>query len=222
TTTCGSNTPNGSSQMANPPCASWNCSTLSRERDPTSLSLLFIAFYTAAMCLLELLDPFMRKGSTESVAAIHRVLHRRAVSIQSSPNLRLPAHILFRKDLSLMLWKPHGVLDEVLVNEMVAFIDVAEERASKPFNRFADLSAFDMVDLNFKFVFYIGLHRHLVSAPHSPVKSAFYVTSPAAAYYAKLYETLTDNCTLHVALFSDREAAAKWLDIPVEVMMALR
>ena len=28
TTTCGSNTPNGSSQMVNPPCASWNCSTL--------------------------------------------------------------------------------------------------------------------------------------------------------------------------------------------------
>jgi len=27
TTTCGSNIPNGSSEMANPPCASWNCST---------------------------------------------------------------------------------------------------------------------------------------------------------------------------------------------------
>jgi hypothetical protein len=176
----------------------------------------------SSMCLLELLDTFTRKGSNESVAAIHRVLHRRAVSIQSSPHLKLPAHVLFRKDLSLMLWKPHGILDEVLVNEMVAFIDVAEERASKPFNRFADLSALDMVDLNFKFVFYIGLHRHLASAPHSPVKSAFYVTSPAAAYYAKLYATLTDNSTLDVALFTEREAATKWLDVPVEVMMALR
>jgi hypothetical protein len=28
-----------------------------------------------------------------------------------------------------------GTLDELLVNEIVAFIDVAEERASKPFNR---------------------------------------------------------------------------------------
>src|ERR1041385_1590004 len=28
TTTCGSNIPNGSSQMANPPCASWKSSTL--------------------------------------------------------------------------------------------------------------------------------------------------------------------------------------------------
>src|SRR5215472_14349199 len=57
----------------------------------------------------------------------------------SGGNLKLPAHVLFRKDLSLMLWKPHGVLDEVIVNEIVAFIDFAEERASKPFNRFADI-----------------------------------------------------------------------------------
>lgn len=55
--------------------------------------------------------------------------------------MKLPAPVLFCKDLSLMLWKPHGTLDEVLVKEIVAFIDVAEERASKPFNRFADLSA---------------------------------------------------------------------------------
>jgi hypothetical protein len=96
----------------------------------------------------------------------------------SGGNLKLPAHVLFRKDLSLLLWKPHGILDEAIVNEIVAFIDVAEERTSKPFNRFTDLSALDMVDLNFKFVFQIGLHRRLIAAPHSPVKSAFYVTRP--------------------------------------------
>ena len=121
-----------------------------------------------------------------------------------------------------MLWKPHGILNELLVNEIVAFIDVAEERASKPFNRFADLSAIDMVHLNFKLVFYIALHRRLVSVPHSPVKSAFYVTSLATAHYAKLHAMLTDYSTLHVALFTEREAAAKWLSVPVEVLMAQR
>jgi len=50
--------------------------------------------------------------------------------------LKLPAHVLFRKDLSLILWKPYGVLDEVIVNEIVAFIDAAEERASKPFKSY--------------------------------------------------------------------------------------
>jgi hypothetical protein len=139
--------------------------------------------------------------------------------------LKLPVHVLFRKDLSLMLWKPHGVLDEVIVKEIVAFIDVAdaaEERASKPFNRFADLSALEMVDLNFKFVFHIGLHRRLASASHSPVKSAFYVTSPKTAHYAKLHAMLTDYSPLDVALFTEREAAAKWLCVPVEVLMAQR
>ena len=121
-----------------------------------------------------------------------------------------------------MLWKPHGILDEGIVNEIVAFIDVAEERASKPFNRFADLSALDMVDLNFKFVFHIALHRRLASASHSPVKSAFYVTSPETAHYAKVHAMLTDHSPLDVALFTEREAAAKWLSVPVEVMMAQR
>jgi hypothetical protein len=33
---------------------------------------------------------------------------------------------------------------------------------------------------------------------------------------------LTDYSTLDVALFTEREAAAKWLCVPVEVMMAQR
>jgi hypothetical protein len=84
--------------------------------------------------------------------------------------LKLPAHVRFRKDLSLLLWKPHGTLDEALVNEIVAFIETAEERASKPFNRFIDFSALDMVDLNFKFVFDIALHRRLSYAQHPAVR----------------------------------------------------
>jgi hypothetical protein len=137
-------------------------------------------------------------------------------------NLKLSAHVLFRKDLSLMLWKPHGILDEVIVKEIVSFIEVAEERASKTFNRFADLSALNMVDLNFKFVFNLGPHRRLASAPHSPVKSAFHVTSPKIAHYAKLHAMLTDYSTLDVALFTEREAAPKWLCVPVEVLMTQR
>jgi hypothetical protein len=136
--------------------------------------------------------------------------------------LKLPTHVLFRKDLSLMLWKPHSILNEVLVNEIVAFIDVAEKRASKPFNRFADLSALDMVDLNFKFVFHVALHRRLACASHSPIKCAFYVTSPASAHYPKLHAMLTDYSPLDVALFTERKAAAKWLSVPVEILMAQR
>jgi hypothetical protein len=34
--------------------------------------------------------------------------------------LKLPAHVLFRKELSLLVWKPHGILDQALVNEILA------------------------------------------------------------------------------------------------------
>ena len=117
--------------------------------------------------------------------------------------MRLPVHVSFRKDLSLLLWQPHGILDEAIVSEMVAFIDAAEARASAPFNRFCDTTALDAVDLNFKFVFHVALHRRLVSARHPPVKSAFWVASPATTHYAKLHAMLTDYSPLEVALFTD-------------------
>jgi hypothetical protein len=132
--------------------------------------------------------------------------------------MKLPAHVLFRKELSLILWKPRGILDEVLVNEIVAFIEAVERRASKSLNRFSDLSGLDAVDLNFKFVFHVALDRRLSAAPKPAVKSAFYVTSPATTHYIKLHAMLTDYSPLDVSLFTDRVAAAKWLGVPGEAL----
>ena len=134
--------------------------------------------------------------------------------------MKLPAHVLFRKDLSLLLWRPRGILDESTVNEMVAFTETVEKRNSKPLNRFIDLSALDAVDLNFKFVFHVALGRRLSAAPKPAVKSAFYVTSPDTTHYAKLHAMITDYSPLHVALFTDRAAAAKWLGVPLEALSA--
>ena len=133
--------------------------------------------------------------------------------------MKLPAHVLFRKELSLILWKPRGVLDEDVVSEVVTFTETAERRASKPFNRFADLSALDAVDLNFKFVFHVALGRRLSAAPKPAVKSAFYVTSAATEHYIKLHAMLTDYSPLDVSLFTDRAAAAEWLDVPEEALV---
>ena len=49
----------------------------------------------------------------------------------SADDLKLPAHVLFRKDLSLILWKPRGVLDQSTVNEIVAFIEAVEIRCAR-------------------------------------------------------------------------------------------
>ena len=133
--------------------------------------------------------------------------------------MKLPAHVLFRKDLSLPVWKPRGILDESTVNEIVAFIETVEKRNKQPLNRFADLSALDAVDLNFNFVFHVALGRRLSAKPKPAVKSAFYVTSPDTVHYAKLHAMLTDYSPLHVALFTDRAAAAKWLGVPLEALL---
>ena len=45
--------------------------------------------------------------------------------------MKLPSHVLFRKDLSLILWKPRGVLDAATVNEIVAFIEAVENRCAR-------------------------------------------------------------------------------------------
>jgi hypothetical protein len=132
--------------------------------------------------------------------------------------MKLPAHVLFQKELSLILWKPHGILDQAVVNEVIAFVETAEKRASSPFNRFADLSALDMVDLNFKFVFHVALSRRISAMPKPAVKSAFYVTSPATEHYVKLHAMLTDYSPLDVSLFTDRAAAAEWLGVPEEAL----
>ena len=59
-----------------------------------------------------------------------------------------------------------------------------------------DLSALDMVDLNFKFVFHVALGRRISAVGKPAVKSAFFVTSPATAHYAKLHSMLTDYSPL--------------------------
>jgi len=75
---------------------------------------------------------------------------------------------LFRRDLSLILWTPRGILDESTVNEIIAFIEAVEKRNREPLNRFADLSALDAVDLNFDFAFHVALGRRLSAAPRRP------------------------------------------------------
>ena len=50
---------------------------------------------------------------------------------------------------------------------------------------------------------------------HPPLKSAFYVTSPATAHRVKIYALMTDHSPLRVQMFKERGAAATWLDVPI-------
>jgi len=132
-----------------------------------------------------------------------------------------PPDVEYVEDANLFIWRPRGVLSEALVNSIIVFVREQEETLDRSFNRFTDLSALDAVDLNFDYVFHIALYRRL-SYDGGKVKSAFYVSSSDAAHYAKLHALVTGGSPLQVSVFTELEAAAKWLDVPLETLLARR
>lgn len=130
--------------------------------------------------------------------------------------MKAPPGVAFHPQQRLMAWRPRGVLDEKTVNEIIRFIGPLETIGS--FDRFTDLSEIDGVDLNFHYVFRIALYRRMRYIERLCVKSAFLVTSRESAHYAKLHAMLTDHSPLQVRVFTERQAAARWLGVAVELL----
>ena len=126
-----------------------------------------------------------------------------------------PADAEYIEDASLFIWRPHGILDEAEVNKVLVDLIRRETTAEKPFNRFSDLSLVESFPLTFKYVFHVALHRRLSYVGRERIKSAFYVTNPEAVRVIKIHALLTDVSPLEVEMFETREAAAKWLGVPV-------
>jgi hypothetical protein len=132
--------------------------------------------------------------------------------------VKLPEDVECIEDASLFIWRPRGVLNEALVNKIIAFVGDQEAKFGKPFNRFTDMSALSAVELTFKYVFHVALYRRLSRAGREVVKSAFLVTDPQLGRYIKLHAIMTDHSPLKVAMFKEYEAAAKWLGVPVGLL----
>ena len=126
-----------------------------------------------------------------------------------------PPGVRFRDDLQLFVWRPRGLLDEAAVNRVLVDLLRRETAAAKPFNRFSDLSLVESFHLTFKYVFHVALHRRLSYVGRERIKSAFYVTNREAAHLIKIHALLTDLSPLEVEMFETREAAAKWLCVPI-------
>ena len=129
-----------------------------------------------------------------------------------------PAEVQFHDNVRLLVWRPRGVLNEAALKHIRELIGDLEATSDEPFNRFTDGQALEAIDLNFRYVFDFSLFRRLSYAGHSPVKSAILVPSIALAHYSKMHELLTRYSSIEVRIFEDREAAAKWLLVPVELL----
>lgn len=128
----------------------------------------------------------------------------------------LPDDVEFHEDSRLLIYRPHGVLNEQSVNRIVSIIGDLETKLQEPFNRFFDTLGHDEVELNFRYVIHISLHRVLSYGDRPPVKSAILATDSTIAHYCQLHAIITEDSPINVRIFQKRDDAAKWLGVPIE------
>lgn len=134
--------------------------------------------------------------------------------------MKLPPEIEFHEDIRLLVYRPRGLIDEAAVNKIVSVIEDIEANVEEPFNRLADTLAADEVELNFKYIIQVSLHRRLSYAGRPPVKSAILATDSAMIHYGRLHAVLTQGSPIRVQIFQDRQKAANWLGVPIERLAA--
>lgn len=134
--------------------------------------------------------------------------------------MEFPPDLEFHEDIRLLIWRPRGLLGETAINRVVAVLSDLEAKSEAPFNRFSDTLATDEVELNFKYIIQVSLHRRLAYAGHPAVKSAILATDSTIIHYARLHAVLTQGSPINVRLFEDRQKAADWLGVPVELLAA--
>jgi len=134
--------------------------------------------------------------------------------------MKLPPDVEFHEDVRLLIYRPRGLMNEASVNKVVEIIGDLEARLKEPFNRFFDTLGHNEVELNFRYVIQISLHRRLSYAGRPPIKSAILATDSTIVHYAKLHAVLTQGSPINVRIFKDREEAAKWLGVPIQLLAA--
>src|SRR3954469_22616433 len=134
--------------------------------------------------------------------------------------MKLPPELEFHDDLHLLVYRPHGVIDETAVKRVVDVLEDLEAKLQKPFDRFSDTLGADEVELNFKYVIQVSLCRRLSYAGRPPVKSAIFDTDSTMIHYARLHALLTQGSPITVRVFKDRQKAAEWLNVPIERLSA--
>src|SRR6516165_12571472 len=130
--------------------------------------------------------------------------------------MTLPSDIEFHEDIRLLIYRPHGVLNQQSVDKIVSIIGDLEAKVQEPFNRFFDTLGHDEIELNFRYVIQISLYRVLSYGDRPPVKSAILATESIIAHYCRLHAIITEDSPINVRIFQQREDAAKWLGVLIE------
>jgi len=134
--------------------------------------------------------------------------------------MKLPSDVEFHEDIRLLVYRPRGLLNEAAVNKIITVIGELEATLKEPFNRFSDTVAADAVDLNFEHIIRVSLYRRLFYGNRPPIKSAILATDATLIHYGKVHALLTQGSPINVRVFQKREEVAKWLNVPIERLVA--
>jgi hypothetical protein len=134
--------------------------------------------------------------------------------------MKLPPDIQFHHDIRLLIYRPRGLIDQAAINKITSVIEDLEAATQEPFNRFSDTSEVHEVELNFRYVIDVSLHRRLSHAGRAPVKSAILATDSTLVHYARLLASVTEGSSIKVRVFQERKEAAQWLGVPIERLTA--
>jgi hypothetical protein len=132
--------------------------------------------------------------------------------------MKLPYDLEFHEDIRLFVWRPRGVVNKAAVNKIITVIGELEFKLKEPFNRFSDTVAADAGDLNLKYITSVSLYRRRFYGNRPPIKSAILATDATLIHYGKVHALLTQGSPIRVRIFQDRQEAAQWLGVPLEVL----
>ena len=134
--------------------------------------------------------------------------------------LPLPPDVEFHEDIGLLVYRPRGSMDRAAINKIISLTGELEFTLKKPFNRFLDTTAADVVDLNLEYVRGVSLYRRRFYGNRPPIKTAILATDSTVAEYGHLHASLTQDSPIEVRIFQNRKEAAQWLDVPVGLLSA--
>jgi hypothetical protein len=134
--------------------------------------------------------------------------------------MKLPPDVEFHEVFRLVVWRPRGLLNNNAVGRIISVLGELETTLKEPFDRFADTVAADAVDLNFEYIIRVSLYRRAFYGKRPPIRSAIFATDPAALHYASLHAVVTQGSPIKVRVFHDRQKAAQWLNVPIELLTA--
>ena len=132
--------------------------------------------------------------------------------------LPLPPDVEFHEDIGLLVHRPRAALNRVALNKIITVIGELEFKLKKPFNRFLDTSGADIIDLDLEYVRRVSLYRRHFYGDRPPIKTAILATHSTVAEYGRLHASLTEGSPIDVRVFQDRNEAAQWLGVPVELL----